>query len=355
MFTWWTNPTPGIKYVRADLPSRALGGVELDFARELFNAEYGGDLWMNHPRNTPGIWQLVSNYVRLVAFREQQLFAPAYLEIDDDYTKMYPEYGAKRWVEFDYQTEDLTTSSVECHRYVAEIAHGIIVSTPYLRERYLELNDNVFVCRNSVDPADWPEIPPSVERDPDTFVIMFAGSPRVQDLMQVRRGMEWAAKQPGVTCYMVHDLKLNFKGVVQAGWKPFENNQYFNYLSSIKPDISLRPLQTTHFARSKSDLKILEGAMAGAYSIVQAWEPYSEWIKEDRVMWAASEKDWEKQIKYAVNNRDEIRHKADELRKHVIATRSIDVVKQDWIDALAHAPKVEDIREFSEPPVGVLA
>jgi len=349
MFTWWTNPTPGIKYVRATLPARALGGACLDIERELFNATAGGDLWQNHTPNTPGIWQLVSNYVRLVAFREQQLFAPAYLEIDDDYTQFNPEYGAQRWVEYDYQTPDLTTSSVECHRYVAEIAHGIIVSTPYLRKRYLEYNDNVYVCRNSVDPNDWPD---PLERNPDEFVIMFAGSPRVQDLMQVRRGMEWAAKQPGVKCYMVHDLHLHFRGIKTTGWIPFENNQYFNYLSSLRPDISLRPLETTVFAKSKSDLKILESAMAGAYPIVQPWEPYSEWIAQDRVAWAATEKDWEKAIKYAVNNRDEIRHKAAELREHVIATRSIDVVKQDWLDVLSQAPHVEDIRELSTP-VGV--
>jgi hypothetical protein len=348
MFTWWTNPTPGIKYLRADLPAGALGGVCLDIEVELSNRDNGGDLWKNHKPNTPGIWQLVSNQVRYMAFREQRLFAPVYLDIDDDYTKMHREYNAKRWVEYDYETPDLTTSSIECHRWVAGFADGVIVTTPYLRKQYLELNDNVYICRNSVNPDDWPIIESSIERDPDEFVIMFAGSPRPGDLKQLRRGMEWAAKQPGVKCYMVHDLKMGFRGVRTTGWQAFENNNYFNFISSLKPDLSLRPLETTEFAKSKSDLKILEAAMAGAYSLVQAWEPYSEWIKKDRVMWAATEKDWEKQIKYAVNNRDEIRYKAVELRKHVIETRSIDIVKNDWINVFLDAPYVEDIRNLKK-------
>jgi len=350
VFTWWTNPTPGIKYLRADLPSGALGGTCLNFEEELRDPDNNGDLWAKHPHNTPGIWQLVSNYVRHRAMREQQLFAPAYLDIDDDYTQMHREYNAKRWVEFDREAPDLTTSSIECHRLTASVADGVIVTTPYLQSKYLELNDNVYICRNSVNPDDWPVIPPSTERDPDEFVIMFAGSPRPGDLNPLRRALEWAAKQPGVTVYMVHDLKLGFRGVKTTGWKPF--NEYFNFISSLKPDLSLRPLETTEFAKSKSDLKILEAAMCGAYSLVQVWEPYSEWIADDKVMWAHTPQDWEKAIKYAVNNRDEIRHKADSLREQVIATRHIDIVKEDWLAVYDDMPLVEDIRP-SVTPVGV--
>ena len=349
MFTWWTNPTPGIKYLRADLPSSALGGTTLDIELEL---QRNADLWENHPPSTPGIWQLVSNAVRYQAVREQRLFAPVYLDIDDDYTQMHREYNAKRWVEFDRETPDLTTSSIECHRWCAEFVDGVIVTTPYLQSKYLELNDNVYICRNSVNPEDWPVIPPSTERDPDTFVIMFAGSPRPGDLNPLRRALEWAAKQPGVTVYMVHDLKMGFRGVKTTGWIPFHN--YFNFISSLKPDLSLRPLETTEFAKSKSDLKILEASMCGAYSLVQAWEPYSEWISQDKVAWAHSPKDWEKEIKYAVNNRDDIRHKAVRLREEVIATRHIDVVKQDWLAILDDMPQVEDLRYSEYAPVGVL-
>ena len=339
MFAWWTNPTPGIKYLRATLPAGALGGVTLSIDEELTNPANNGDLWRNHPPSTPGIWQLVSNQVRLQAFKEQRLFAPVYLDIDDDYTQMHKEYNAIRWVEFDYETPDLTTSSIETHRHAASFADGVIVTTPYLKTKYDELNDNVYVCRNSVNPDDWPEPLP---RDPDEFVIMFAGSPRIDDLQRIRRGMEWAARQPGVKCIMVHDLNMRFKGVRTTGWVDFSN--YFNFISALKPDVSLRPIQPHPFARSKSDLKILEAAMAGAFSIVEVMEPYQEWIAADKVLYAASPKDWEKAIKYCVNNRDEITARAAALREEVINTRSIDVVKNDWVKVALQAPQVEDIR-----------
>lgn len=328
MFTWWTNPTPGIKYLRATLPSDALGGRCLNIEEELRDKSNNGDLWAKHDPSTPGIWQLVSNQVRYRAMREQRLFAPAYLDIDDDYTEMHPAYKAFRWVEYDHQTPDLTTSSIECHRWAAQIADGVIVTTPYLQKKYLELNDNVFVCRNSVNPADWDTPEPKHPSDP--FVIMFAGSPRRDDLEQVRRGVEWAARQHNVKVIMFDSKSMHFKGIKNVGWVDnFE--YYFTTLSGYRPDVSIRPLATTEFAKSKSDLKILEAAMSGAYPIVQAWEPYHEWIMAGNVGWAASAKDWEKEIKYAVNNRDEIRAKAVALREHVIATRSIDVVKSDWV------------------------
>lgn len=359
MFAFWTQPTPGIRYLRADLPCSAYpGSVCLDFAIELMDMDKRGDkdLWKNHPKSTPGIWQLVSNRVRYQAMREQRLFAPVYLDIDDDYTEMHPAYNAKRWVEFDYETPDLTTSSIECHRWVAEFADGIIVTTPYLASKYRELNDKVYICRNSVDPTDWQE---PLERDPDEFVIMFSGSPRPGDLIMLRRGLEWAAKQPGVKVYLGGGLNMGFKGVKTVPWTDFGG--YFDSLTAMKPDITLRPVENSEFAKSKSDLKILEGAMAGAFPIVQAWEPYKEWIAkgDDYCLWAASPKDWEQRIKYAVNNRDEMRAKAVKLREHVIATRSIDVVKEDWQKVLDEMPEVEDTRftesgYYTDAPVEVL-
>lgn len=357
MFAWWTQPTPGIRYLRADLPASALSGRCLDFAIELVDMDNRGDkdLWKNHPRNTPGIWQLVSNRVRLMAMKEQRLFAPVYLDIDDDYTEMHPAYNAKRWVEFDYETQDLSTSSIECHRWAASFVDGVIVTTEYLASKYRELNDNVYVCRNSVDPTDWREPLP---RDPDEFVIMFSGSPRPGDLKMLRRGLEWAAQQKGVKVYIGGGLNMGFRGVKNVPWTRFED--YFDSLTDLKPDITLRPVENSEFAKSKSDLKVLEGAMAGAFPILQAWEPYKEWIAkgDDYCKWAASDKDWEKQIKWAVKNRDEVRAKAIKLREHVIETRSIEVTKADWIKVAIEAPQVEDIRPQSsiiaDPSVGVL-
>lgn len=343
MFAWWTNPTPGIKYLRATLPAGTLGGVCLDIEDELADPNNNGNLWAKHPPDYPGIWQLVSNRVRNLAMREQRLFAPVYLDIDDDYTELYPEYAATRWVEFDHQTPDQTTSSVEAHRWSASFADGVIVTTPYLKQRYLQYNDNVYICRNSVNPKDWREPHPKTN---DEFNIVFAGSPRRGDLEQCRRGLEWAARQPGVNVTMIDCRSMRFRGVKYPNWIS-DFSKYFDTLTDMRPDVSIRPLETTRFASSKSDLKVLEAAMSGAYPIVQTWTPYHDWIMSGMVGYASDSKSWEKEIKYAVNNRDEIRSKAAVLREHVIATRSIDVVKNDWVKVLVNAPQVT-------PSVGVL-
>jgi len=48
-------------------------------------------------------------------------------------------------------------TSVQGHRWIVEHAYGVIVTTRALEAEYRRLNDNVHVCRNSIDPDDWPK------------------------------------------------------------------------------------------------------------------------------------------------------------------------------------------------------
>jgi len=315
---YWAQSTPGIRYVRVELPARATGGRVLEF----------GDAWYSEaPESRPGpsVWQLVANRVRLHAMVQQQEHGMVYLEVDDDYTRFHRQYVRGAWVERDSDA-DSYVSSVECHRAAAELADGVIVSTPYLADLYGELNDNVYICRNGADPADWPELP---EREADEpFRVIFAGSPNPNDLMLVRRAMTWAAAQPGVEAHMICDYDPKWPGVRVHGWID-SLDRYRQVLVGLKPDLGLRPIELTPFSRGKSDLKVLEYAMAGALACVTPSDPYKDWSGTE-VLTAFDAKAWEQQVKWAVKNRDEVRERARAVRELILQTRSLDAIKEDW-------------------------
>lgn len=326
MTTFWPQPNPGVKYVRCELPARALGGTVVDLDHQIRSY----DDHLEGVEAGASVWSLPSNRVRGEAVASaQQHLGPVFVEVDDNYTNWDRVHAAEGWVEGMPDPDDPFTSSPRLHREIVTRADGVIASTPQLAQVYGSLNQNVHVCRNGVDPGDWPE--PSPERE--SFRIVFAGAAKNQDLMLIRRAMEWAAKQDGVEAF-VFGFDPKWRGVKVLPWLN-DVSLYRATLVGIKPDVGLRPLETTAFSKGKSDLKILEYSMAGAMSIVQPWDPYLGWRESDLVKFAYDAKDWEQQVKWAVKHQDEVRDIAARVRAQVIETRGLDTIKAEWEAALA--------------------
>jgi len=317
MPTFWTQPTDGIKYVRAELPARYLGGNLLDWDEEIEN----DDPYAN--QQGPGVWQLIANPIRLKAMNESP--TTSFLEIDDNYLKWDPAFSTMaNWAP--EATEQPNLNSMETHIKAAKSADGVIVSTPYLAEQYGEYNDNVFVCRNSVDENDWLE--PDWDRGP--FRIVFAGSIWPEEYELIRKALTWASTQPNVECYLMGS-PVPIKGCKNMKWTSAK--EYREAIVRLKPDVGLRPIQSTPLARGKSDLKVLEYAMAGALPIVSYAEAYKPW-NDSVVKFAHSDKDWQSQLRWAIRHQDEVRTQAFALRERVISERSISVVGEEWAQAL---------------------
>jgi len=180
------------------------------------------------------IWQILCNGARLNLVRRFLSHGiPVYTEVDDDYTRWDESVANAEWTAG--MPNSQVQASVELHRRASTLVEGIIVSTPRLAEVYSELNPNVSVCRNSVDPDDWAD---PVERD-DTFRIMWmaSASHRV-DQRIIGAALEWASKQEGVEVVVVgsaiHGLDL-----VRIPWMN-DLQDYRDTMIRCAPDVGIR-------------------------------------------------------------------------------------------------------------------
>lgn len=250
-----------------------------------------------------------------------------FVEVDDNYL----DKGDPLWRKRSNWGSQIgsTAHTVQGHRWIVEHSHGVIVSTRALAEQYGEFNDNVHICRNSIDPDDWPDPAP---RDETFRIGWYASQSHDRDEVMVRKALAWASRQPNV---QIVNIGLDPGWQIarrQIGWR--EN---FRDLRPILGtlDVGVAPLVGTPMTRYRSDLKALEYAMGGAMPFVQAEEPYHEWRDVEFARMCATPGEWTDAIKWAVQNRDVVREKAQQARQHVLTHRTFVTEIDRWRKAIA--------------------
>lgn len=331
--TWWVQATAGVNYYRADMPAKHLPGKTVRFeSRDL--QPQGDDFWFPRQEGGTAVWMFPGNGTRAVAMAQMKtaLGLRVLVEVDDNYTVSPPMPGLSTWVShIDRSGQDL--HSYEAHaRIVRQIADGVIVSTPKLAEVYGRLHENVCVCPNSVDPADWPDEEP--DHQPEGILrVGWAGSAsHGYDLADVRRALDWASRQPDVEVVVMGQLD---PGVAhrRIPW----TDSLAAYRASVQAiDVMLCPLRSNAWSDCKSDVKAIEAAMGGACSVVSRTEPYRPWWDGDAPGYsAATPKEFLKVVKHLVANRDEVRETARLAREYALTVRHIDNSIGKWKEAIA--------------------
>lgn len=326
--TWWGQASPGTAYWRCLVPAKALPGQVLRF--KSFDLAENHDRFVWPRMQGTCIWQFPGNATSGTLMRGMQTEGIRVLmEVDDNYL-MPSDVGVHGGWQIDLDRDGSTDNySFEAHRRIAEFVDGIIVSTPLLADVYGKLNSNIYVCPNSIDPADWAE---PERRDDGVLRIGWAAShSHLADAPLVRRALMWAAEQKDVEVYVygIGDI-YKFRGSVKrVGWK----DDLADYRASLSLcDVHLCPLRETQWSRYRSDLKAVESAMAGAWPIVSAAAPYAPW--HDRTMVCSTAKDWEKAMRWCVLHRDEIPSLAAEARSYVTNERLIEHSIGLWREAV---------------------
>jgi len=249
------------------------------------------------------------------------------VEVDDNYLS----YGDELWMKRAAWSEHIrgeNPHSAQGHRWIVEHSHGVIVTTRALAEEYGKLNDNVHVCRNSIDPSDWPK----PEKRDDVFRIgWYASVSHDRDAVMVRSALSWASRQPNVEIVNIgYDPAWGFARR-QVSWTD-------NFISQRKElcrlDLGVSPLVSSPLAKYRSDLKALEYAMGGAMPILQSSEPYWEWEDRDLAPTCHTPEDWMRVIKWALKNRDAVRHCARQAREYVLAERTFKTEIEKWREAI---------------------
>lgn len=333
--TFWVQLTEGVTYYRARLPARHLPGKVCTFDEcpvlDVRNTVNG----IQFPRQEgAAVFSFPGSTTRALLIAEMMNQGiPVYVELDDNYQVPPPfvELTSSQWC----NTRAERQAGKDQHNYetvtdVCRVVDGMIVSTPRLAELYADVNENIHVCPNAIDPDDWPE---PVKPDDGVLRIGWAASDSHRhDAPLIRDALVWASTQPGVEVVIlgIHPELTRYR--FPYTYVPWTNSlaAYRRSLSVL--DVALCPVIPSEWSDCKSDVKALEAAMAGACPVVGRTEPYRPWW--ERTFVAEQQWDWRKIVKHLVRNRDEVRETAASAREYVLAERSYPDAVRPWKEAL---------------------
>lgn len=329
--TFYHQATPATTYWRCELPAKYLPG-RLHSAPELrCYVDDNGEIQTPDVENDVAVVQFPGdNGTAIVLMALEAKGQKFFVEVDDYYLHAGDPlwHGKSGWGDLIGRAPHTT----EGHRWISTHATGVIVTTRVLAEAYGEVNDNVHVCRNSIDPDDWPTY---VKPRDDVFRIgWYASGSHDRDEIMVRKAMAWASRQPNVE---IVTIGLNPPWNIRRRWFGWRNDFKEQRPELMKLDVGISPLVMTPMTKYRSDVKALEYAMGGAMPILQAERPYDEWrhVPFARMCWTAD--DWMEALKWAVRNQDEVRARGAEAREYVLRERTFKTEIAKWKEAIGAA------------------
>lgn len=329
--TMWRQGTEGTFYWRLLVPARHLPAR----INSLWFSDVDNPDCMRRQEGV-AIWQFLGDLERTrFAARIQSEGVKTLMEVDDNYLIPPPIVPnmRKAWqttVRRSFERGE-TGYSHQAHRWLLPSIDGLICSTEELANRYEPLVPaGVYVCPNSVDPADWPR--PRVLEEERVPAVGYAGSDsHFYDLFLVNRALDYAHR---------NGAKLVKFGAHGNTWRwPHEQINWTNDLNEYRQslqviDIGLCPVKRSDWHDCKSDIKAMEYLMAGVLPIVQADSPcYRDWL--DLVPSASTEKQWERAMKEVLSwSSDERRAVWRKAYDWLLEHKTIHSHVHKWFDAI---------------------
>lgn len=250
----------GTGYVRCELPARTTCSVvrtSLD-SRDSHEAP----TW---------VFQYPNSDVQEFWDKAAELGKRRVIDVDDNYLskdlgKVVGAYHKKNG--------DVWASRQESHKRMVEEADYVICATPALVEVYSEVNPNVVLCENTVDPVDWPK--PSSRRQ---IVGCVLSANHLHDVHLVEDAMRYASAVGAEVQVVGLDPMWDFS-YTHIGFTP-SVAAYRRVLS--RWSIGVAPVVDNDVTRCKSDLKWLEFTMSGAALVASDSEAYRR-VPDDSII-----------------------------------------------------------------------
>lgn len=333
--TFWRQATPGTTYVRCLLPARHLGGQSLPLESRDLHWDDEADRLMMPRHQGAAVWQFLGDDNRgRVALGLQDTGVRTLMEVDDNYLQPHPHVAGqvRGWFPTIADAKRAGGSySNEMHCLLVPLMDGVIVSTPYLREQYLEYTDDVFVCPNTVEPDDWFDLE---EKDPAVLRIVYSGSQsHLRDAPQLNKALKWASRQKGVEVWL-QGVNPPWGFATQVPWTN-SLQEYRRVLGRF--DVGLAPVVPGKWANGKSDLKALEYTMASVVPLLAREEPYRPWFDKPEFLVDSDERAWLEKVKWVVRNRDALPGMLDVARAYVLDERTTEANVWKWEKAIGIA------------------
>lgn len=231
----------------------------------------------------------------------------------------------------------------------------ITCSTQFLAEEYKQLNPNVVVLPNCIDPFYFDEplrnengkvrigIVGSIGVTSDLWVLEpilrhYLNDDRVELVLfsMPPKGHDKITRELYSEEYKFLDEIMQADNVI---WQPFVDMQdYYDTLNQLRLDMMLIPRADNYFNRCKSNLKFLEASMFEIPVIAQGFpdgnSPY-EVDKEDaeHMIIIKDNNNWINNIEYLINNSDVREKMGRKAHEYVEKKYSIENNASKWIEA----------------------
>lgn len=334
--TFYAQATAGTTYVRCTVPARTLPGkVCARTALPVGYHERENRLVFPEQESDMAVWQFpgsADDAILIAALQETGV--RVFIDVDDNYLiepDKAPGQVSRTW------QHGLTPGplpSYDIHRKICGYADGVICATQPLVNAYRKINPNVHLCRNLVDPDDWPQVPPTSGAP----VVGYAGgATHFRDLPLIEPALRFAASQGCDVHFMgifPLDVQLGVPYLPDLGF-PYSHHEWREdtaYYRRIlgKLDVGFAPLKITDWSRCKSDLKAMEYLMAGALPVLSDAPPYRGW--RGRVPVCRSAANFLDETKEILNDPVGARERMEEARRYVLERRT---APTEWEEALA--------------------
>lgn len=255
----------------------------------------------------------------------------------------------------DYMTEEKIRQGLgELDRNIDTFikeADLITCSTEALKKEYEQVNPNVVVLPNTVDPFYYPE---PKKNDTDVIRIGITGSVGITSDVQVLKPIiEHYQNDPRVRLVLLsmppegqneiykklYVDEYAFWNKVNIEWHSFVGSDvYYEYLNELKLDMVIIPRSDSYFNRCKSNLKFIECSMLEVPVIGQSFptgdSPY-EVDKEDaeHLLLATDTESWIAQIETLIANKELRQEMGRKAKEYVENKYSIETNAHLWKDA----------------------
>lgn len=271
--------------------------------------------------------------------------------MDNDDT--YKDYGGFKFTEFMNEKmveKGLKTLNENLENFMKE-ADLVTCTTEALKKEYSEVNSNVVVLPNTVDPFYYPE---PVKNETDIIRIGITGSIGISaDVDVLKPIIEHYQNDPRVRLVLLslppegnnelykklYSQEYAFWNKVNVEWHSFvPYDEYYDYLNNLKLDMVIMPRKDSYFNRCKSNLKFLENSMLEIPSIGQSFptgdSPYEIDPEDAQNMLLATDFDsWVSQIEKLIADKELRREIGRKAKEYVENKYAIENNAHKWKEA----------------------
>lgn len=223
----------------------------------------------------------------------------------------------------------------------------VTCSTEYLAKEYREINKNVTVLPNCVDPDDW-DTP--LRNKGDKVRMGLVGSTvyhhdfdRIKEVLRkldadpkiqlvVLGLVKKTSDNPKIAKVYKKEFKF-WESLKNLEWTPWcKMTEYFDTLNGLRLDMMLIPRRENHFNKAKSNVKFLEAGMLEIPVIAQSFEnaPYEEIISGVNGILVKNDKDWLRAITELVNDKEKRRTIGRNAHQYVLDNYDISNHYKEW-------------------------